>query len=274
MKSQIVKWTSLMVLLSILVLQACKKENELDTDILTSRDNALAEQVFSNVALMADEAYDHGPTSKGTDAMIILGNGVTISLDTVANPHQLIIDFGSSNILCNDGRFRRGKVLVAFTGPYRQQGTVITITFDKYHVNDHKVDGTKTITNQGLNSSGNPSYDIQINGSIEKANNGGTITWNSSRTREWVDGDSTLVLTDDIYHITGSANGVSSAGNAYTIQITKELRRELACKHIVSGTFTLDISGKNTRTIDYGNGVCDNVATVSILNQTFTITLN
>lgn len=112
-------------------------------------------------------------------------------------PRELTIDFGDENCLCRDSKKRRGKIIVTFTGKYRKPGTVITYGFDNYHVNDNHVDGTKIIRNMGLNENNKLHYNIEVVGVIYKADNGGTLSWNSSRVREWIHGAFTFPYWDD-----------------------------------------------------------------------------
>jgi hypothetical protein len=162
---------------------------------------------------------------------------------------------------------------MTFTGRYREAGTVINFTFDNYYVNDNQLLGTKSVTNLGPNAAGNLVYKVVIEGKIIKAN-GATITWTSTRQREWLAGAATpLLLSDDVYSITGSASGTTAAGKSYTILITKALIRKMSCRWFESGVLDVTPQGKPTRTLDYGNTGCDNNATVTILGVTFPITL-
>jgi hypothetical protein len=72
-----------------------------------------------------------------------------------------------------------------------------------------------------------------------------------------------------VYLITGSANGVNRDGLAYTMQITSPLRKEICCRWLVSGTININPSGMLTRTIDFGNGACDQNASITIAGYTF-----
>jgi hypothetical protein len=168
--------------------------------------------------------------------------------------------------------------LIVYTGKYKDSLTTITVTPINYFVNDNKVSGQKTIKNLGHNSAGHLVYEINANISIIKADNTGTIQWSGIRHREWLTGEGTLIWSDDKYSITGSANGTNANGRSYTSVITsgKPLIRDmsLGCrKHFVSGELQHTPQGKPTRIIDYGNGTCDDKATVTINNNTYTITL-
>jgi hypothetical protein len=125
----------------------------------------------------------------------------------------------------------------------------------------------------GKNQNNQTYFNISVSGAIYKAN-GGTITWNSTRVRTWIAGESTtLNWMDDEYHITGSGNGTSANGTQFNVVITQALHVKLNCPRIVSGTVDITPSGKPTRTLDYGPGTCDYNATVTINGNVYNITL-
>lgn len=282
MKTQGFLFKSLMVIaLSAVVLTSCKKDEDEDNDTSISNDNALAEATFQDAGNIADEAATSGSLSNyklgGNDGL--LSACATITHDSLVNTDldTVTVDFGSTNCTCADGRNRRGQVIVTYTGRYRDSLTTINIGFNNYFVNDNQVLGTKTIVNNGHNAAGNLVYTITVNGQIVKANNGGTITWNANKVREWTAGEGTLVWNDDMYSITGSASGTGANGSSYTANITSPLIRNMAVgcrRHFVQGTFDLTPANKPTRTVNFGNGACDNIATVTINNNTYTIQLN
>jgi len=268
------------IVCTALLFSSCKKDSSSnDSDTESAENNALAESSFNDVTTISDQAALSGSVNMRVSAADredgSLGSGcATVTVDTVSVPHIITIDFGATNCVCNDGRSRRGKIILSYTGRYKEAGTVISISFNNYFVNDNQLTGTKKITNLGLNTAGNLVYKIEVNGQVIKANNGGTVTWVSTRQREWIAGSGTpLVLSDDVYSITGNATGTNANGKTYTITITKPLIRKMTCRWFESGTLDVTPEGKPTRTLDYGNTGCDANATVTILGHTFPIVL-
>jgi hypothetical protein len=271
------------LLVSSLYLVSCKKDttSSKDSDVESAEDNSLAEAQYNDVTTIIDQAAASGTVTlgiaggssvNGTDGT--LGSAcATVSIDTVTVPHKITIDFGTSNCLCNDLRNRRGKIIATFSGKFGNVGSAISVSFVDYFVNDNQIKGTKTDTYMGLNNAGHPVINISVDGQIVKANNGGTISWTSTRQREWVAGFNTLDWSDDVYSITGTASGVKASGQAYTITITKPLVRKMNCYWFESGTVDVTPEGKAVRTLDYGSTGCDANATVSILGYTFPIVL-
>jgi hypothetical protein len=266
------------IALSGLFFAGCNKDNkeaDQNEEILTVQDNANAEKTFNDVSDIADQAYNSFQATKSTTTDgDIIGECAVVSLDTITFPRTLTIDFGDTNCLCADGRYRRGKILVSFTSHYREEGTVITHTFDNYFVNNNQVLGTKIVTNAGRNENDHLYFTITVDGLIIKADGGGQVTWVSSRIREWILGEETFDRFDDVYLITGNGSGTMASGKSYTIEITNSLRREIGCKHFVSGTFEFKPEDKPLRVFDYGEGECDNVATVTVNGKTYTIYLH
>ncbi|MCC6837275.1 MAG: hypothetical protein IT234_01940 [Bacteroidia bacterium] len=273
---KLLTYLSISLSLSVLI-TSCRKEDDNDTETGIAGDHALAEGSFNDVNNIADEASTGTLTSYlnpiNSGERSITSACATITNDTTVNPRLLTIDFGSTNCPCSDGRNRRGIINVSYTGAYRDSGSVHTITFTNYFVNDNQLLGTKTVTNNGRNTTGNLVYSISVSGQIIKANGGGTITWTSARQREWVAGETTPQWNDDSYLITGTGNGTSASGNTFTANIVQALKRDIGCRYFVAGQVGITPNGKATRFINFGNGTCDNAATVTINGNVYNITL-
>lgn len=261
------------LMIGLITLNSCRRDRDKDTDWSAATDNALAESSFGELKNIADEAYSGNMVIYRSIQDTLVFGCATVIRDTTGSNKTITVDFGSTNCHCNDGKDRRGKIIVTFNGFYRDSGTVITHTPDNYFVNDNQLTGTKTVTNKGRNTNGNLWYEIYVNGTIIKANNGGTITWLSNRVREWIAGESTMLWTDDVYLITGNASGTRSNGESFTADITSALRVELSCRYIVSGSINVVPASHAARLIDYGNGNCDNAATVTINGHVYNVNL-
>ena len=264
------------ITLSVFALVAsCHKEKK-TTPVTTTEDTgyasdqATSEQAFNDVSTISDQAM--ATTSGGS-----LGYRGTSGCATVHHSTDTtIVDFGSSNCMCRDGRNRRGKMLIIHTGGhYADSGHVHTITFDNYFVNDNQVTGSKTVTNMGHNSSGHLYFNVAINGAVILSGGRGTVSEVSSRVRTWVAGESTVTdRSDDAYEITGSGSITRANGTVVSTTITSPLQVAQSCRWIEAGTIQFSFGGK-TRTINYGSTpACDDQATVTMASgATRTITL-
>jgi hypothetical protein len=254
-----------------ITINACKKSSTLDTDITAAQDNSQAENESNFIGNAADAGAateTPQPRSNGTGWQIFQCATVTIT-DTSQAQKTMTITFNPNNGTCRslDGKLRTGQIIVIWTGRYRDSGTVIQTTTNNYTVDGYSYNFKRTVTNAGTelyNGARVPYFTISENATI--ATSTGTISWTSSRTREWIAGSNYPLLwwlTE--YSITGSASGTDRKGEAFTVTITNPIIANLGCYWLlVQGTFDLQIQGKAERTIDFGQGTCDDAATCTI----------
>lgn len=263
-----------------IIFTSCNKDRNEWKDTQTASDNEQAEGIADDAINIADNAArgnaDVARTANPVELFEAMSGCATITRDTVSSPRLITIDFGSSNCLCNDGRYRRGKILVSYSGGnYFDEGSVKTVSFDNYFRNDHRVEGIRTITNNGRNAANQLSWTINAQDMKITKPDGSFHTWNSTRLRTMISGESTpLIWRDDEYSISGSATGTNVRGINYVANITTPLHRKLDCRWIDSGVVEVVPDGKPTRTIDYGNGACDRLLTVTVNGRSRTIEMN
>ena len=263
------------------VITSCNRHKEKDKDIDTqaASDFEQGQFVGEDVSNMADAAADGIGKFRLAPGVSddVMSGCATITLDTLnsTDADTITIDFGTSNCLCIDNRYRRGILTIIRFGNRFTAGSYRTVTFNNYFVNDHQVEGTHTITNNGQNSTGNWNWTVTAQNMKITKPNGKWHSWNSTRNREMIAGSATpLLKTDDVFIITGIADGTNLNGNSYAASITSPLKREGSCHWIVQGTVLLTPSNKPQRVLDYGNGSCDDQATVAINGNTYNITLH
>jgi hypothetical protein len=274
MKKQTIAFCAAFCALAILF--SCNRDRWFDDAIgESSQDNAGAQSDFDDVFRMVDEETQKNEALRSPCAPTI----TTTFAQPDTFPATTVIDFGAA---CTgaDGRTRSGQIVVTYTGRYRTPGTVINVVLQNYTVEGRQIQGTKTVTNLGPNGSGNLVYSVAVaNGQITRPD--GTVrTFSGIWNREWVEGQNTTFDTDglsgildDVWLITGSASGTRVNGNAYSATILTPLRREADCRYFVSGSVEIAPAGQSARVLDFGNGGCDDSATLSFNGQTRTITL-
>lgn len=273
MKTKMLKTTLLPLLALSLLLVSCGNRKSIRESFRASTEDNAAAELESSVIVDALNSTARQGGQKTDSLGAWLPSCATATLDTTVYPRTLTIDFGTTNCLCSnwDGKNRRGKIIATWTGRYRDAGTVITHRSENYFVDDNKLVWNHTATNNGVGSNGNVTFTIKAeNCSYETSE--GTFTWNSTRTREWTKGYSTLTPMDDEYLITGSATGKNRQGDDYTINVDEALRKIIGCRWFVSGKLTMTSDGKE-RKLDYGDGTCDNKATLTYNNKDYQINL-
>ena len=177
----------------------------------------------------------------------------------------ITIDFGDGCIGWG-GRIRKGKIIITYTDRKFVPGSIWITTFEDFYVNDIKVEGLRTCTNVSVSIEDNPSFNIMLEG--------GKLTWpdgtfaerEANHTRTWIRMGSPL--RDEITLI-GSASGVNRRGVSYTVTIVSMLRFKRACWATrifipVEGVKLIKREGQPDVLIDYGDGTCDSLVTVTI----------
>ena len=262
---------------------SCEKR-KLNRDTTTSIDISIIEGGFNDVQKVSEDVIKEESLEgkSGSNYKDIYGSPtvtVTPAWPDTTFPKDIEIDFGTGT---TDffGRVRKGIITIHATGMYKDSGSVFTITPSNYYIQDYKVEGQKTVTNNGRNSSGNINYSIEIVNGRLTTPDGDVAAWESRRNREWTAGEGTNWLSnglsgilDDVYSITGTANGVNRLGREFDLVITSPLMVALDCQWIKKGIFELQPEDLHMRTFDYGPGSCDNEATVEINGRTYNIVM-
>ncbi len=198
-------------------------------------------------------------------------------------PVRVVIDFGNTGCPGPDGHIRRGKIISEYTDRLLNPGAMAVTTFDGFYIDSVKVEGTHKITNTSQPPNIVRRYRIEvIDGKLTKPS-GNYIEWNSSRSVLQIDGMATPTPRDDVYKIyDGTATGKLRRGNLlvrWESTITEPLIRRVSCRWIVKGVIktvraNLPANSHWVSFLNFGNGDCDNQATLTVNGHTFQITLN
>jgi hypothetical protein len=268
---------------SLLLTTACKRESDqiAPDDVVSAEDHgsgdeetALSSDILTAAAPQDETVIGSAAVAGTAELGRLIGTCATRTY--TAETRTLVIDFGPTNCLCPDGRYRRGKIVVVFTGADLRRHSGATVTRVNYFVNDNQHTATRIFTYLG-----NGSFSLDVpSASIILANNGGTHSWTARRVFTRTAGFGTPQVSDDEYSITGTSSGTNRRGMSYTANIDRPLikRFTVGCfRHFVSGTVNIANSKGNTLLLNYdpaGTGVCDNIASVTINGKrTRTITL-
>lgn len=259
--------------LTIIALFGCKKEETDEEAQQDAVENFVAGQLVDEAADLADQVtMDEVENLNERSAPFSrLGPCVTITHDTTVSPRTILVDYGINGCLCRDGKIRKGAVLITYSGRPRVVGTVITLTPQNYFVNNFQLSGLKTFTNVSAN--GTPAVNIKVvNGQITNPQ-GQVSQINTDITRKFIAGYSTITRSDDVFETSGSRSRVNFAGRSVTITSIVPIVREMSCRWIGSGEIEIAISGRRNRVVNFGNGTCDDQATVTVGRFSRTITL-
>jgi hypothetical protein len=289
-----------------LLFTGCKKEN---SDTLSSQEEEQAatysteSEIESEVAF--NDVFDNvmGVNSEvGTGGVGIFGrvassqNGRTSGVDSVPPcvnvtivpqtpgvfPKTVTIDFGSGCF--SHGHLRSGKIKTVYTGRLFIPGNSATTTFENYKIDSVLVEGTHKITNTTASTPGanQRQFKIEVIDAKLTKPNGNYVQWNTVRTNTQIEGNGSVAPQDDIFKITGIANGKVKRANIIVLwnaEITEPLIKKFVCRWISKGRVRTVRQGLPANTpwvaiLDYGAGNCDNQATLTINGNSHQITLH
>ncbi len=191
---------------------------------------------------------------------------ITVTPDDNTYPKTVTIDFGDGDN-CPDGRFRKGKIILHFTAPVRQPGSVVTITLENFQVGRVKIEGTKVITN--LSENGNIKFSIEISDAKVIWPSGKGYTYEKLKYISQIEGGGTDDILDDVYAIEGNAKTTFKNGVTTTIATREALTKKVICPWISAGVLQVNVRNHEFQ-LDYtypANGECDNKALLKWKNR-------
>lgn len=259
-------------------LAACNKKGNSDSATITQAKENIQYVTYSDqIGVDMETAFDEGLQNAENNVMVpmnglVLGPCVTITLTQNGNLRTLTIDYGSQGCLCWDGKTRKGK-LIATAANFNALNVLRTLTTENYYVNDYQVEGT--ITRNITRDLSEHTREAQIveNLTITSPNSQVVYTRSATLTRIF---DRNILGNplDNTLTTWGQVNITRTNGNQVTrvVDQATPLFYKNSCHQVVSGMANITTNGNNY-TIDFGNGTCDDVATVSNGTNTWIINL-
>jgi hypothetical protein len=264
---------------SIITLNSCKKKTEVDNETQSVVDNAICEQQFMAIQPVVNEKGIQEKGIKRTNGTggvwNILGaisgtNTPNVATDTIVDangfyqngPVTFEIDYGTTGTPFMDGTTKYGKMRITALKRWSYlSGNQITVDLVSFKSNNVTYSGQIKITRPDTNS-----LTVEVvNGHCSDGS--WNIDYAATKTMTKIAG------TTDDYSITGNSSGKNRDGRNFTTTITNPIVKKASCKWITSGTLDLTPDGFKTRTVDFGNGTCDDDATYTVNGQTVSFKL-
>jgi hypothetical protein len=194
---------------------------------------------------------------------------VTVYVSSSSYPRQIIITYIKD---CSTHHHdKSGKVIINLSDTITNAGAVQTVEYQDFYIDSIKVDLNATLKNMGKNSNGNWVIEKTYEQTITKGDE--VAVRKNTETQEWLSGFGTTDKSDDSYYLSGSGSIVVNDTAKFSKVITTPLLFEASCDYIMSGVVELTRNSV-TSTIDYGDGTCDDVATVTTNGTTEEINLH
>ncbi|MDP3645306.1 MAG: hypothetical protein Q8S54_19240 [Bacteroidota bacterium] len=253
--------------LMFLAFLACQKYDISTTvdETLLSQQVTIAEETLADIDILVDEALNLNfglLKSVTTESSVYLSDCPVVTVDKTSSPQVMTIDFGTS-CTGRDGKVRSGKIIVTSTS-FLTFPSVRTKSFANFVVDGKKIEGSvvKTISKDKENNIRTAQLKEDI--TIIFPDNGGTAKRIANLTRQY-QFNTMASKADDQVVSWGTAEFTRISGVKVTKTISSEtpLVFKVACHHIVSGIVSFTTSNNSNWTINYGNGECDNKATLT-----------
>ena len=249
---------------------SCQKQeidNQLSDSVIL---DAEIEAIFDDILAEVDE-FSFLDGIKSESEYENTGNSGTRNVETTFSGDTVIHVITFEDFVHSKdpkGRIKNGSMIIKMVGRPPLPKFWRQVTFDNFRVNDKLIEGTKVIEktepltfNMSL-----------VDGKISFPD-GKVCTREFNRIRTWTAGyDTPRVILDDAFSITGEAWGINCNGESYLHTITTPLIHERSCRWIVEGVVS-SVVDETDIVLDYGNGECDDLATVTIQGEIKTIKL-
>ncbi len=262
---------ALLSLPSLFFLASCQKEGtdepdpEIETTFNLTENQAVSESINDDATVVfLDASVSSGfyRLNGQTETTGILSCAIVTVTPQNTFPKTIVIDFGNGCISA-DGISRKGKINITLSDFVHNTGATAVMTFENYYSAGFKVEGTITWTN--TSSQNGVSWTRQVtNGRVTEPLSG--YYWLHEGTKnvtQSAGANTPSNLLDDVYSVTGNHTVTNPAGKSRTVTIIEALEKKTTCHNVSKGK--MKIQGTNHYAIlDYGDGSCDNTATVTI----------
>jgi len=260
------------------LLHSCKKAKadaeEFETTFELSSDQAIADNLTEDANdVFMEAAANEGLTGSNIVAGTVESTGIlgcaTVTVTPLSGfPKTIVIDFGTAGTCVSpSGIIRKGKITVLLSDSVRKAGSTARMTFDNYFVNNYKKEGIITWTNTS-SAPGSKSWRRVVQDGKITAPDG--RFWFHEGIKDVVQTagvPTPFNLLDDVFSITGNHTVTNAAGASREVTTPEALQKKTICDNIDKGK--LKIQGPNHYAIiDFGDGTCDKVATISIDGRT------
>jgi hypothetical protein len=239
-------------------------ENQAVTDNLTQDAGDVLEEAGAKENLLGS---DGAAAICGVPTPAWIGSCAIVSVTGNFPSKNIKIDFGSGCTSPN-GITRKGIINIVLTDSIRKSGSKATITFDNYYVNQFKKEGIVVRTNTTVAGSNTRSHNRTVtDGKITSPI--GKVWQHSSNINitQTAGVNTPCDLSDDIYLLEGTRTVTNTQGKTRSSATQTPLQKKRSCANIDQGV--LKVQGTNHfALIDFGNGSCDNQATISIDGRT------
>lgn len=179
----------------------------------------------------------------------------------------ITIDYGIG-VEGPNGRVRKGKIIITYDGLRWEQGSFREVTFEEFYIDDVQVEGVRRMENTSTSTEDNPEFTVTLTGGKLTFTDNTTATREVNKVRTWL---RAATRVNDEVSVEGTASGSRRDGTSYNVEIIEPIIYKRDCRRArvfvpVAGIKQIT-SGENVVTLNYGDGECDNIATLTINDE-------
>ncbi len=251
-------------ILMTMFFSSCSEEGENQADLETQFDlesEATIDANYEDVDDIVDASFA-SLSENGRVAEDEMLDGATVTHDRDNN--IITIDYGTG-VEGPGGRIRKGVIVITYSDLRWIPGAFRQVTFEDFSIDDVKVEGTRRLENTAETTEDNPEFTVTLVGGMLTFTDSTTATREVNKVRTW--NRAANPINDEV-SVTGTAGGSRRDGATYSVEILEPIVYKRDCRRArvfipVSGIKQIT-SGENVMIVDYGDGECDNVATITI----------
>ena len=274
MKTKIVSGIAI-VMLSFFISCDSSNDGNDNNPALTAKDIAVNSKIdvaIDDVVYIVEDQYTAQQSisnRSSTASKSILPTCATFTTVLVDGTWTRTIDFGSAGCTLPNGNVLKGKIIISFSNDFTSKSRTLSYRFVDFYHNGKLLQGNKSITYElkstELLATEHPVMTFTVDMKIT-FDDGKVYSRTGTTVKETIEGNETpLNWEDNVFLVTGNSATSLANGDTVTTVITTPLRYITSCKlpFPVSGIVSIT---KNTSvgTLDFGDGKCDNLATLTI----------
>ena len=214
---------------------------------------------FMDAITMSNEILSDEQVINGRVQQCFTANGTE-------NENELLVSF-ESNCEGDDGKIRSGSFLISWSGSIENNDFQYTVAFDDYYTDGYGVGGSLTVSHLTYKENGF-GFKAEVNDGEITRPDGKQLLYEQD-----LDYDFTFEEGMEL-RITGAISGTGIEGVTYVANIKEPILVVSGCEYAVSGSFDATFNGRPMVNINYGEGVCDNLAVAKRGEHQLTFELN
>ncbi len=228
-----------------------------DIDNIASMDEA-SSQYFETITL-SNEIFDDIESTGGRIHQCH-------TIEETGNDKEVKVTFEGT---CTgaDGKVRSGSILLNWTGEIFGADFSYGVTFMDYVVDGYQVAGTVT-TSEIIYGANTFSFVVVVNDGAVVCPDSRSLTYEQDLTF-------TFNVEEEItFSLNGSISGTNKDGISYVATTQEPVLFTSECEFAVSGVINATFNGRAPLSLDYGDGTCNDQATLSRGSESVNITLD